>query len=126
MRWRTPRRSQVSRPSAHLHINADEPPALQALESSDKSAIAQVAYFAPNEFAASDHDPIVVGFNPLAGDFNDDGDLDAKDRVALLHAVQQWRHAGATDRRMDMDQDGAMTMADFHLWTAEFISWQKK
>ena len=97
---------------------------MNPLESIDKSAIAQVAYFAPNEFAASDHDPVVVGFNPLAGDFDDDGDLDARDRVALLHAVKQSAPAAATDRRMDMDQDGAITMVDFHLWTTQFISFQ--
>ena len=111
---------------AHLHINADEPPALQALDSSAKSPVAQAAYYAPNEFAASDHDPIVVGFNPLAGDFDDDGELDARDRVALLHAVHHSQHATAPDRRMDMNQDGAVTMADFHVWTTQFINWQKK
>ena len=56
---------------AELHINADEPAALEALGSNLKSPAAQTAYFAANEFAASDHDPIVVALNPLAGDLND-------------------------------------------------------
>jgi hypothetical protein len=54
-----------------LHTNADEPAALEALDSADKSTQAQTAYFAPNEFAASDHDPFVIGFSPNAG--NGDG-----------------------------------------------------
>src|SRR5262249_38692407 len=74
---------------AELHTNADEPAALQALDSSIKSAAAQAAYFAPNEFAASDHDSFVVGFNPLLGDFNDDGQLDATDRTMILAARGQ-------------------------------------
>jgi predicted extracellular nuclease len=110
---------------AHLHINADEPAALQALDSSAKSAVAQVAYFAPNEFAASDHDPIVVGFNPLAGDFSDDGVLDDDDRTALLAAAHGTRNA-APDRRMDMNGDGAITQADFHVWQSQFVEWKKK
>ncbi|HEY2012646.1 MAG TPA: ExeM/NucH family extracellular endonuclease, partial [Bryobacteraceae bacterium] len=74
---------------AELHVNADEPSALEALNSSSKSPAAQIAYYLPNEFAASDHDPFVIGFNPLLGDFTDDGQLDEADRSALLQARGQ-------------------------------------
>ncbi len=111
---------------AELHINADEPAALQALDSNLKSATARVAYFAPNEFAASDHDPIVVGFNPLLGDFDDDGRLDASDRTALLAAIEHGNSGrGPVDRRMDIDEDGDVTQADFHAWQRIFIAWQQ-
>jgi predicted extracellular nuclease len=110
---------------AHLHINADEPAALQALESDTKSLVAQTAYYAPNEFAASDHDPIVIGFNPLAGDFSEDGVLDDDDRTALLAAAHATPNA-AVDRRMDMNGDGAITQADFHVWQSRFMEWKKK
>jgi predicted extracellular nuclease len=110
---------------AHLHINADEPAALQALGTSAKSVLAQAAYYAPNEFAASDHDPIVVGFNPLAGDFSDDGVLDDDDRTALLAAAHDTPNA-VVDRRMDMNGDGAVTQADFHVWQSQFIAWKKR
>ncbi len=123
---------------AHLHINADEPAALQALDTNAKSAAAQAAYFAPNEFAASDHDPLVVGFNPLAGDFDDDGELDARDSAALLLAIHQARHPlkarrlghhqqlPEADRRMDMNGDGAINVTDFLMWTREFVNWKKR
>lgn len=114
--------------AAELHINADEPPALQALDSNIKSATARIAYFAGDEFAASDHDPIVIGFNPLRGDFDDDGDLDADDRTALLGARNPGNgHPGSqpTDRRMDMDQDGEITQSDFHVWQNLFITWKQ-
>jgi len=111
---------------AELHVNADEPSALEALGSSQKSPTAQVAYYAPNEFAASDHDPIVIGFNPLAGDFNDDGILDARDRTALLAAIERGASPGRpVDRRMDVNQDGALTQDDFHAWQRLFIAWQQ-
>jgi predicted extracellular nuclease len=110
---------------AHLHINADEPAALQALDTNAKSVVAQAAYYAPNEFAASDHDPIVVGFNPLAGDFSDDGVLDDDDRTALLAAAHDTPNA-VVDRRMDMNGDGAITQADFHFWQSQFIAWKKR
>ncbi len=110
---------------AELHVNADEPAALQALGSSLKSAAARIAYYAPHEFAASDHDPIVIGFNPLRGDFNDDGTLNASDRTALLAAIEHGRSAhDVIDRRMDMNQDGAVTMDDFFVWQSLFIAWQ--
>ncbi len=109
-----------------LHINADEPAALEALDSGVKSAAARVAYFGPDEFAASDHDPIVVGFNPLLGDFNDDGVLDAKDRTALLHAIDHGSSApDSIDRRMDMNRDGVVTQEDFLIWQSVFIAWQQ-
>jgi len=110
---------------AELHINSDEPAALQALDSNLKSAIAQAAYFAPNEFAAADHDPIVVGFNPLSGDFNDDGELNDPDRVLLLAAVYDVQNA-AVDRRMDMNGDGSLTVADFLVWQRVFIEWTRR
>lgn len=114
---------------AELHINADEPPALQALDSNIKSAAARVAYYAGDEFAASDHDPIVIGFNPLLGDFDDDGDLDAHDRTALLAARDPGNSGhsgnGPADRRMDMDQDGEITQSDVHVWQNVFIKWKQ-
>ena len=109
---------------AELHINADEPPALQALDANLKSPTAQTAYFAPNEFAASDHDPIVVGFNPLQGDFDDDGRLDLQDGAALLLARLRSREP-IRDRRMDMNGDGLITLVDFQIWETHFINWKK-
>ena len=110
---------------AELHINADEPSALEALDSASKSAAAQAAYYAGNEFAASDHDPFVIGFNPLQGDFNDDGVLDDTDRTALLAARGQSGRQ-ITDRRMDLNQDGIITQEDFHIWQKDlFIPWQQ-
>ena len=110
---------------AELHINSDEPAALQALDSNIKSAAAQAAYFAPDEFAAADHDPIVVGFNPLAGDFTDDGELDDDDRVALLVVANGTPNA-VFDRRMDMNGDGSVTQTDFHVWQRQLIAWQRQ
>jgi len=94
--------------------------------------VARAAYYAPNEFAASDHDPIVVGFNPLRGDFTDDGDLDSSDLTDLLLAIDRipasviHGHRGTdVDRRMDLDQDGVITQQDFHIWQLLFMSWQR-
>jgi len=109
---------------AELHVNADEPSALEALNSDAKSAAAQAAYYGPDEFAASDHDPFVIGFNPLLGDFNDDGRLGEGDRRMLLAAIDHGNSGhGPVDRRMDLDGDGVVTQADFHIWQQLFITW---
>lgn len=103
---------------AELHINADEPSSLQALDSNIKSAPAQAAYFAPNEFAASDHDPFVVAFNPLSGDLDDDGDVDLVDRTLISTKVG--KPVSEVDRRMDFDGDGLITANDYRLWNVAY------
>ena len=111
---------------AELHINADEPSALQALNSAAKSPVAQAAYYGPDEFAASDHDPFVIGFNPLQGDFDDNGTLNASDRVMLLAAIDHGQRGHkAIDRRMDLNGDSRITQADFLIWQRLFIAWQQ-
>jgi uncharacterized protein len=99
---------------AELHINADEPAALEALDSNLKSPAAQTAYFAPNEFAASDHDPFVVALNPLAGDLNDDGVVDLADRDVVVAGYG--KQGSQVDRRADYDGDGTITPNDYRLW----------
>jgi len=97
-----------------LHVNADEPEALEALNSSSKSAAAQTAYFAPDEFAASDHDPFVVALNTLAGDLNDDGVVDLSDRDLIV--ASYGKPASQVDRRMDFDGDGVISPNDYRMW----------
>jgi predicted extracellular nuclease len=101
---------------AEWHNNSDEPSSLEALDSSNKSAQAQIAYFGADPFAASDHDPIVIGFNTLAGDLNDDGVVDSTDQRLLAGAIG--KKTVAVDRRMDFDGDGQITLNDYRLWTA--------
>ena len=101
---------------AEWHNNADEPSSLQALNTVNKSAAAQVAYYAADPYAASDHDPIVIGFNPLAGDLNDDGVVNTQDQLLLTGSIG--RTAAQADRRMDYDGDGRITLNDYRLWAA--------
>ena len=101
---------------AEWHNNSDEPSSLEALDSSNKSAQAQIAYFGADPCAASDHDPIVIGFNTLAGDLNDDGVVDTNDQRLLASAIG--KKTVAVDRRMDFDGDGQITLNDYRLWTA--------
>jgi hypothetical protein len=103
---------------AEWHNNSDEPSSLEALDSSDKSAPAQIAYFGADPWAASDHDPIVIGFNTLAGDLNDDGVVDTGDQRLLAGAIG--KNASDVDRRMDFDGDGRITLNDYRLWTAVY------
>lgn len=101
-----------------LHVNADEPAALQALDSGVKSAAAQLAYFAANEFAASDHDPILIALNPLAGDLDDNGIVEDADRLLIVSSFGKL--ASEVDRRLDLDGDGVITPADERLWTERY------
>jgi len=103
---------------AEWHNNADEPASLQALDSNLKSPDAQNAYYAPDPYAASDHDPIVIGFNPLPGDLNDDGMVSGVDQQMISSAIG--KSASEVDRRMDCDGDGRITLNDYRIWTGYF------
>lgn len=98
---------------AEWHINADEPSALEALNSSSKPAASN--YVAQDQFAASDHDPILIGLNPLGGDFNDDGAVTTADQAMIQAAIG--KTVSQVDRRMDLDGDGKITLNDYRLWT---------
>ena len=98
---------------AEWHINADEPAALEAINSNTKPAASN--YVAQDQFAASDHDPILIGFNPLGGDFDDDGAVTTADQAAIQAAIG--KTVSQVDRRMDLDGDGKITLNDYRLWT---------
>jgi hypothetical protein len=108
---------------AELHVNSDEPAALEALDSNLKSPAAQAAYFGADEFAASDHDPFVVVLNPLAGDLNDDGVLDVADRNIIV--ASYGKPASQVDRRMDFDGDGRITPNDYRIWVNLYLAFIK-
>lgn len=103
---------------AEWHINADEPSSLEALNSANKSAAAQIAYYGADPFAASDHDPIVIGFNPLPGDLSNDGIVDSTDQALIIGVLGQ--SAAGSNRRFDYDGDGKITLNDYRLWSAYY------
>jgi predicted extracellular nuclease len=115
--------NSLVRSVAEWHNNADEPSSLQALNSANKSPAAQVAYYSPTPWAASDHDPIVIGFNSLLGDLNDDGVVDAQDQRLLSAAIG--KQASQVDRRMDYDGDGVITLNDYRIWATYYQAFQK-
>lgn len=95
------------------HINADEPVVFD-YNLEFKSVGQQSSFYAPDAFRSSDHDPVIVGFNPLCGDLNDDGSVSAADQTALRAAFGQ--PAGSADVRMDYDGDGKISYGDYRVW----------
>jgi predicted extracellular nuclease len=98
---------------SEFHINADEPVAID-YNLNFKSAGQQISFFAPNMYRSSDHDPVVVNFNPLCGDLNDDGSVSVADQN-LLRARYGQSAAGA-NRRYDYDRNGTINSNDYRLW----------
>lgn len=106
------------------HINADEPVVLDYNLDFDgngsagntilKSAAQNAAYYTSGAFRTSDHDPILVGFNPLPGDLDDDGDVDAADQAIMRNAIG--KPLATVDRRTDYDGDGRITLSDLNRW----------
>jgi predicted extracellular nuclease len=99
------------------HNNSDEPPFID-YNTESKSADQIANDYAPDAFRASDHDPILIGFNPLPGDLNDDGVVDAADATLLRAAIGKPVGAAGVDRRMDYDGDGVISLNDYRLWAA--------
>jgi predicted extracellular nuclease len=110
------------------HTNSDEPVVID-YNLNFKTSNQQTLFYAPNEFRSSDHDPLVVGLNPLCGDLNDDGEVDEKDLLIIRMAVGQ---AGANyDRRLDFDgsggkqRSGTITLNDWRLWNECAVEWRR-
>lgn len=104
------------------HINADEPAIFdyqtdfRRFSSSATKSPAQLgAYYDASVFRASDQDPLLIGFNPLPGDLDDDGDVDANDQTIMRAAIG--KPLQTVDRRTDYDGDGRITLADFQRWS---------
>ena len=90
-----------------------------------KPAPAISAWYNGDEFAASDHDPILIAFNPLAGDFSDDGIVDLNtDGGQIRAAVGKKVGDPGVDRRMDLDGDGIVSLQDYRLWVALYQAYQ--
>ena len=69
-----------------------------------------MAHYGPDPWAASDHDPIVIGFNILLGGLTDDGAVDSSDQQLITEAIG--KSASSADRRIDYDGDGKITLND--------------
>jgi uncharacterized protein len=107
------------------HSNADEPSDLDFntdFGGPDTTIKKPTGYLSTNEYRTSDHDPLLIGFNPLAGDFDDDGDVDTADQTAIRAQLNRLVSAGA-DRRMDFDGDGRITLTDYTLWVGAYRSY---
>lgn len=100
------------------HINADEPVATDYntdwTASINKTPAQIISLFAPTPYRSSDHDPVMFGFNPLCGDFNDDGIVDASDRTLLTSKIGET--ATLANRRYNLDADATISTNDYRLW----------
>jgi predicted extracellular nuclease len=98
------------------HINADEPVALdynlEWTPTIPKTPSQQAVLYAPDPFRSSDHDPLLIGLNPLCGDLDDDGDVDGRDFAAILLAIA--RKSGHP--RFDYDGNGRADGRDLAIW----------
>jgi predicted extracellular nuclease len=91
---------------AELHINADEPPALQALDSGVKSAAAR-RHLCAQRVRGVGSRPDRHRLQSVARRFHRRRHSDARDRTALLDAIEHGNSGhGSIDRRMDMNHDG--------------------
>jgi len=98
------------------HINAVEPAALDY--KMDKRTAQQINdWFAPTQYRAADHDPVVLelalnGFHPA--DLDKDGDIDSNDITLFTRLLQ----SGKTTKAHDFNKDGVVNVADSRAMTA--------
>lgn len=110
------------------HINADEPVVID-YNVNFKTSNQITLFYAPDEFRSSDHDPLVLGFNPLCGDLDDDGDVDAADQLLMRNAIG--KQGILFDRRYDFDgsggkdRTGTISLNDWRLWSACAAAYQR-
>ncbi len=98
------------------HINADEPVALdynvEWTPTIMKSVSQQAALYAPDPFRSADHDPLLVGLNPLCGDLDDDGDVDLRDLRQMLDVLASRSY----NHRTDYNRDERVDLRDLAIW----------
>jgi uncharacterized protein len=115
----TPAFARLVSGATEWHSNADEPKDLDFntdFDGPDTTIAKPAGYLSTNEYRTSDHDPLLIGFNPLAGDFDNDGDVDTADQTALRAQLGRLTSTPNVDRRMDLDGDGRITLSDAALW----------
>ncbi len=111
-------RSQVTGLS-EWHINADEPAALD-YNTNFKTPGQVTAFYGPDPYRSSDHDPLLVGLNPLCGDLNDDNRVDALDRNLWRSSLGACSTDARYRPRADFDDSGCVNYSDYALWYACF------
>jgi hypothetical protein len=119
----SPAMTKLTTGVAEWHNNSDEPPVLD-YSTASKSAAQVISYYNADAYRASDHDPFVVGFNPLPGDLNDDGVVDMTDQALLRAQFGKAVGAPGVDRRMDYDGDGVISMNDYRVWATYYLAYQ--
>ncbi len=98
---------------SEFHVNADEPRAID-YNTEFKSPGQVVSFYDSNFYRFSDHDPVLVGFNPLCGDLDDDGDVDVVDQTLIR---SKFGLSGlSASRRYDYDRNGTVNSNDYRLW----------
>ncbi len=113
---------------ADWHINADEPGVID-YNVEFKSAGQVTLFYAPDEFRSSDHDPLVLGMNPLCGDLDDDGDVDAADQALMRNAIG--KAGNLFNRRYDFDgsggknRTGTISLNDWRQWSVCAAAYQR-
>jgi len=113
------------------HINADEPVVLDynsdydgnSNHSQQKTSAQLTAWYNSGPFRTSDHDPLVVGFNPLCGDLDDNGVVDSADQAIMRSAIG--KPISQVDRRTDFDGDSKITLTDFARWSSCAAAYQR-
>lgn len=95
------------------HINADEPIVFD-YNVEFKSAGQVTSFYAADAYRSSDHDPVIVGFNPLCGDLNDDGQVGSTDQAILRSQFGQ--PVSNANRRLDFDEDNRISLNDYRVW----------
>ena len=66
-----------------------------------------------------------MGFNPLQGDLNDDGIVDATDGVLLRAKIGAKLGDEGVDPRMDFDGDGVISVNDYEMWCIAFGDFER-
>ncbi len=99
-----------------LHLNADEPRALD-YNVEFKSAAQVNSFYSADAYRSSDHDPLLVDFLPveLAGDLDRDGDVDNSDATLLKQRLNT--SASGSNDPYDLNRDGRITSADLRKLT---------
>lgn len=106
------------------HINADEPRVLD-YNVEFKTAAQVASFYNADAYRSSDHDPIVIELL-VAGDLDNDGDVDGYDRNVFRSKLGKCASASGFLAEADYDRDNCVTYVDYRIWYVHYRAYQSR
>lgn len=104
------------------HINSDEPRVLD-YNVEFKTAGQVASFYNADAYRSSDHDPVLIELL-VAGDLDNDGDVDSTDYSLFRSKLGRCRGTAGYLAEADYDQSGCVNYSDYRIWYSHYQAYR--